>query len=327
MHDYFFLSTKITENQVKDIIKTAGYDPTGYAYQALVGRDGYLARGADPMAISRLEKAAKDLGIKVEISSPSRLVADQSLVASNGHGHAGNGHRTVQATSTVYTLDFINDTPDTWVFSVYQTLPESPGLKSLSWKQTTIPRGGESGVQWTVDYLVSILNYRQIGGKGVYRASQKLGTSLGQAWDAVFDAGTQQLVEAGNAPTKGQVIINNKSGQLADLGIGMDGDVALVQAGVYAGAGANFEVEPTYWVAMYKDIVKGEVISGAQVAGPIKVKFLNGATSITYRAWLEGPVLRFAPADGSSEGVRAPLDQVAMRVEQIQRRELAALQL
>lgn len=326
MHDFYFLSARITEKQVKEIIKTAKYDPADYTYQPLVNGDGYLVQGAEPMAISRLEKAAKDLGIKVEISSPPGLVA----APGNGHagnGHAGNGHKLAAAESTIYTLDFINDTPDTWVFSVYQTLPDSPGLKSLSWKQTTIPRGGESGVEWTIDYLVSILNYRQIGGKGVYRAAQKLGTSLGQAWDAVFQAGTQQLLEAGNAPTKGQVVINNKSGELADLGIGMDGDVALVQPGVYSGAGANFEVEPTYWVAMYKDIVKGEVISGAQVAGPIKVKFLNGATSITYRAWTEGGVLNFGPVDGSSEGVRAPLEQVAMRAELMHRRDVLSLAL
>lgn len=322
MSEYFFVSSKITEKQVKDIINQAGYDAGDYAYQAMLDHAGYEASGQPPMAISRLEKAARDLDIKVEISSGPGS-------ARRANGHAGRGHdgRSALEAGTVYSLDFVNDTANTWTFSVFQTLPISPGLKSVSWKQTTVPRGGESGVQWTVNYLVAVLNYRQSGGKGVYKASQKLGTSLGQAWNAVYEDGTQQLVEAGNAPSKGQVIINNQSGQLADLGIGMDGDVALVQPAVFSGAAANFEVEPTYWVAMYKDIVKGEVISGAQVAGPLQVKFLNGATSLTYRAWVVGDVLNFGLADSSEAAFRAPLDQVALRAQLMRERGAVALSL
>ncbi len=321
MSEYFFISKKITELQVKNIIKTASFDPTLYTYAALVDHDGFEVDNGPVMAISSLKKAAKDLNITVEITSGP----DLSSSASNGG--AGNGHGRIAAVAgTDYSIDFINDTPSTWTFSVYQTLPASPGLKSVSWKQTTVPKGGESGVQWSIEYLVAILNYKQTNGKGVYKASQKLGTQLGAAWNAVYQDGTQQLAEAGNA-SPGQVIINNKSGQLADLGIGMDGDVALVQPAVFSGAAANFEVEPTYWVAMYKDIVKGEVISGAQFAGPLKVKFLNGATTLTYRCWLEGDVLNFALADGSAEAFRAPLEQAAMRAQLMHDRAALALTL
>ncbi len=336
MSDTYFVSKKISQAQVVQIIAAADYDPNDYTYAAMVDKDGYTASGDVPMATSRLEHAAKKLNITVEIFSGPNLLArarqrgDGELIhAGNGNGRASGTERLAAAASAVYSIDFTNDTNDTWTFAVYQTLPSSPGLKSLSWKQTTVPRGGESGVQWTIEYLVAVLKYQQAGGKGVYKSSQKLGTSLGDAWEVVYKSGAQQLAEAGSAPTKGQVTVANKSGQLADIGIGMDGDVALVQPQVFSGAGANFEVEPTYWVAMYKDIVKGEVISGAQVAGPIKVKFFNGATAIAYRAWTEGGVLNFgltgAAQPGRDELFQMPIEQALRRAQIMRDRELLAL--
>lgn len=47
-----------------------------------------------------------------------------------------------------YYVDFANQTDRTWTMSVYQTVPGSIGLKSVSWKQTTVPKQGESGVEW-----------------------------------------------------------------------------------------------------------------------------------------------------------------------------------
>ncbi|CCE10147.1 hypothetical protein BRAS3843_40005 [Bradyrhizobium sp. STM 3843] len=219
------------------------------------------------------------------------------------------------AAETTYSVDFENRTPDTWTMSIYQTLPTSPGLKSLSWKQTTVPKNGESGVEWSISYLVGIANYKQIGGKGVYKASQKLGTQLGQKWACRFQDGAQQLFEDGSA-NPGQVLIQNKSGDLANLGIGMDGDLALVQSNVYSGNSAQFEVAPVYWVALYKDVVQGEVISGNQVHGPLQVVFPGGVTHLTYEAYIDGNEFVFGLKGGPA--VRAPLDQVEMRLRMLQ---------
>lgn len=205
--------------------------------------------------------------------------------------------------STIYTVDFINSTPDTWTLAVYQTLPSSPGLVSVSWKQTTVPRSADSGVQWSIDYLVGLPDYQQIGPKGVYKGGQKLATNLGQKWAARFESGAQQLFPIGSAG-KGQVIIDNQSGSLADLAIGMDGDFALVQKGVYSGNSAQFEVTPTYWVALFKDVVKGEVISGGQVHGPLQAKFSSGVTKITYKAYIDGNTFIFEDSLGQKQAVR-----------------------
>ncbi len=322
MHTYDFIG-RVTEKNVKSIILEAGYVPANYTYTARVDKDGWVVQGNDPMAISRLEKAARDLGISVEIYSAA---ANGTALTVNGNGHGnGNGLTAEQdAAGTVYHVDFQNDTPDTWTLAVYQTLPSSPGLDSVSWKQTTTPRRGESGVEWSVNYLVGIVDYKQDGGKGVYKASQKLGTNLGQAWEARMEAGAQQLFEAGNAPEKGQVVITNRSGKLANLAIGMDGDIALVQPNVYGGNAAQFTVTPTYYVALFKDIVKGQIISGNQVHGPLQVVFRGGATTVTYRASIDGANFVFEEVGGVK--LIAELSQVQKRVSNARARsEMLAL--
>ncbi|RJS24029.1 hypothetical protein DRW03_10490 [Corallococcus sp. H22C18031201] len=96
-------------------------------------------------------------------------------------------------------VDFINNTGRTWTMGLYQTLPDSPGLESVSWLQSTAADGGETGVEWTVDYQAMLANYKQIGGRGVYKASQKKGTMLGKRWKVIYSESVQQLVEDGSA--------------------------------------------------------------------------------------------------------------------------------
>ncbi|QJW98023.1 hypothetical protein [Frigoriglobus tundricola] len=301
MHVYDFVSTKITEPQVRSIISKARYDPGDYTYEARVDGDGYVVRGDEPMAISRLEHAARQLHITVEISSPPA---------------------TADLAATVYHCDFENATKDTWTFCVYQEFPGSPGLDSVSWKQTTVPQSGESGVEWVIDYLVGIVNYKQSGGKGVYKASQKLGTQLGQKWDTRMESGAQQLFEAGSAPQKNQLLIDNSSGLLANLAVGMDGDIAVVRSNVYSGNAAQFTVEPIYWVALYKDLVKGEVISGNQIHGPLPVKFAGGATSLVFRAYIDGQTFVFEQ-EGTSNRSTAPLTEMQARIAAVSRPDRA----
>ena len=188
---------------------------------------------------------------------------------------------------TQYTIDFQNDTPDTWTLCVYQTLPDSPGLDSVSWKQTTVPPSGESGVEWSISYLAAIVDYKQNGSKGVYRASQKKTTSLGQRWDVIFKDNTQQLMEGGST-TPGQLLLSNHSMKLANLAIGMDGSIALVKKNVYSENSAQFTVKPKYWVALYSNLTQGEVISGNQIHGPIEVTFGRGETNKTFIARIDG---------------------------------------
>ncbi len=223
------------------------------------------------------------------------------------------------ANSTRYTCDFENDTKETWTFCVYQTFPQSTGIQSVAWKQTTVPKSGNSGVEWEISYQACILNYRQSSGKGVYKASQSLPTELGDKWKVIFEDNVQQLSQDGSAPSKNMVLIHNQSSRLADLGIGMDGDVAAVKPGVYSDNDAQFVVEPTYWVALFKDLEKGEVISSNQIHGPLEAKFAGGLTSLNYRAWIEGETFRFKEQNSEQLWI-APVSEIQTKLNIIQSR-------
>ncbi|HWW74939.1 MAG TPA: hypothetical protein VNZ44_06040, partial [Pyrinomonadaceae bacterium] len=71
MHEYDFISTSITEAQVKNIITKSGYDPASYRYSPRVDRDGFLVKGDTAMALAPLRNAAGALKIRVEITSPA----------------------------------------------------------------------------------------------------------------------------------------------------------------------------------------------------------------------------------------------------------------
>jgi hypothetical protein len=290
MPEYLFRGSTLTDTEIEAIIETADYDASSYTYQRLVGDDGYAVRGDAPMMISRLARVAKELGLAAEIAvgSDPRVTLPFGDPAARRRTRRGTvGHAAHPAPAASYSLRFINETSEPWTFVVYQTLPGLPGLVSLSWKQATVARGGEASVSWDAAHLVGVLSHRRMGGKSVYRASQKLGTPLGAAWDVVLQDGALQLLEAAPAPGARQIVIHNRSEALADVGIGIGGDIALVQPRVESGAMTSFEVRPTYWVAMYKDLVKGEVVSGAPAAGPLAVDLGGSATSLTYRAWTE----------------------------------------
>ena len=218
--------------------------------------------------------------------------------------------------ATIYDINFENLTNDTWTLCVYQEFPNSPGLDSVSWKQTTVPTNGTSGVQWTIQYLACLADYKQQGGKGVYHAAQKLGTDLGKAWDCVFQDNVQQLSQAGDT-TDGQLLITNKSQKLANLAIGMDGDIALVKKDVYSGNNAQFVVKPKYYVALYTNLTQGEIISGNQVHGPLEVVFEGGQTSKDYVAKVEGATFIFEEK-GTNNRVTAPLWQIKERLASLE---------
>ncbi|PCI31074.1 MAG: hypothetical protein COB60_12790 [Flavobacteriaceae bacterium] len=222
-----------------------------------------------------------------------------------------------------YKINFSNETKDTWTLCVYQELPDSPGLDSVSWKQTTVPQSGFSGVKWNIEYLAGIADYQQEGGKGVYTASQKLDTNLGQKWKCLFKDSVQQLFEDGST-TEGQLLIENESERLANLAIGMDGDIALVKSDVYSGNNAQFTVKPKYYVALFTDLVQGEIISGNQIHGPLEIVFDGGQTEKSYVAKIEGATFIFEEV-GTSNRVEASYAQVEDRIRSInyRRRVLA----
>ncbi|AOY80604.1 hypothetical protein BJP36_12415 [Moorena producens JHB] len=194
-----------------------------------------------------------------------------------------------------YSVDFKNQTDRTWTMVVFQEIPDSIGLDSVAWKKTTVPRSGESGVDWDIEYIVALANYKQTGGVGVYKASQKFNNiSLGSKWKVVFKDGVQQLEPDGDAEKPELIVINNESNQLADVGIGMSGDASVYKRDVYSGSGGQFKVTPTYYVGIFNDLVLGTVISSNVIVGPLKVQFPSGMNKAVLTATLDGSTLKLA---------------------------------
>jgi hypothetical protein len=190
---------------------------------------------------------------------------------------------------SVYYVDFVNNTDETWVFGVYQTIPEMTpkNLENVSWKQSTVPRGGRSGVRWTINYNVLLADYQQSGGIGVYYASQTLTTTLGKAWEVVYQDNVQQLQErSGTVPPPDSVTIYNASGLPANPGIGMDGAGTVYKKNLLGNLTAVFQVTPTYWVAAFNQLQLGQVISSAVYIDPTMIVYnapYNLATATLYK--------------------------------------------
>lgn len=197
---------------------------------------------------------------------------------------------------SAYYIDFNNDTGSTWTMGVYQELPNSIGLESVSWKQTTVPTRGSSGVEWEVDYNVALANYRQLGGIGVYKASQTLGSELGTVWECVFQDNVQQLIPSSGSAPSDSIIIKNSSNQLANLGIGMSGQGSVFKKNVVSGAAAQFQVTPTYYAGLFNNLVLGEVISSNVSVGPQKIVFPDGMNCATVTATMSGENIKMSVA-------------------------------
>lgn len=195
---------------------------------------------------------------------------------------------------SAYYIDFNNNTDMTWTMGVYQELPNSIGLESVSWKQTTVPTMGSSGVEWEVDYNVAIANYKQIGGIGVYKASQTLVTELGSVWECVFKDNVQQLVQGSGTAPADSIIIKNNSNQMGNLGIGMSGQGSVFKKNVVSGATAQFQVTPTYYAGLFNNLVLGEVISSNVSVGPQKIVFPDGMNCATVNATMSGNTIKMS---------------------------------
>jgi hypothetical protein len=195
---------------------------------------------------------------------------------------------------SAYYIDFNNNTDMTWTMGVYQELPNSIGLESVSWKQTTVPTMGSSGVEWEVDYNVAIANYKQIGGIGVYKASQTLVTELGSVWECVFKDNVQQLVQSSGTAPADSIIIKNNSNQMGNLGIGMSGQGSVFKKNVVSGATAQFQVTPTYYAGLFNNLVLGEVISSNVSVGPQKIVFPDGMNCATVNATMSGNTIKMS---------------------------------
>ncbi|MBK5911827.1 hypothetical protein CCR85_10040 [Rhodothalassium salexigens] len=194
---------------------------------------------------------------------------------------------------STYSVTCINDTESTWTFGVFQKLPNFEGLVSLAWKRSAVPPKGQAILQWDVTFNVSITDYKQTNGVGVYTSEQVLDTDLGQVWDCKFIDGCQQLVPAPDqsGATGDELLIRNRSGRLANLGVGMSGSSSVLQPDVEDNANAQFVVKPKYYLGLFNRLKMGEVIKSNVAVGPINLIYGSGRTEMTATAAMAGATI------------------------------------
>jgi rhizosphere induced protein len=186
-----------------------------------------------------------------------------------------------------YTVNFTNNTDQTWTMVLYQKLPNGQDLDSVSWLQTTAPPGGTSGVQFRDELEVALAYYSENGGRGIFHTSQILPAGYGSAWRVVFEDGVQQLKNRGRAALPQQITITNESASAVSAGIGMSEHAAVYRRNLATGATAQFQVTPSYFVGLFDNVVRGEVITDNVGVGPEQLRFPPGSSRATVTANLD----------------------------------------
>lgn len=207
MASYFFEKTtrNLSENDVKNIITTAGYDPADYTYQPLLSSQGYEAQGDVPMNINRLENAAKKLKIPVSISATAGLDASGSLVTSDAELAATNyGVLITMNTATVQALLSGNY----YLYGFKAVQATQGGGAPLVWFQTQ-GYSANTNVAWTEQYQ-AYTSTSQIIPNGQITASFSTDIDLGQTLQ-VQAGGIGEVVSGG--PSTAISILNQTSTQ------------------------------------------------------------------------------------------------------------------
>lgn len=211
---------------------------------------------------------------------------------------------------TTFTVSLRNDTDVTWVFTLFQTLPNQPQLASVAWLlQGVSGPNGTSSISWNDAFAAVIATYDSA--TRVFSQTQFLPAQPGDGFQVVTQSGVQQLQAGGDAPTPGTLLIRNRSGSAANPGLGMSNVGALYAPGVLSGANASFDTDPSYWIALFNRITQGELILQGQAAvalderfsvfvGPEPVVFPTGVTTATATAAVSGQSITLTVTPGTT---------------------------
>ncbi|RUP48144.1 hypothetical protein BC936DRAFT_144910 [Jimgerdemannia flammicorona] len=178
-----------------------------------------------------------------------------------------------------YHFKFVNNTPEPWAFCIWQKYPVDPAyqVKTLVWNKRDVPSTGEGNLYFDIKYSAIVGDVNDPDIHGVWQVSQSKDTVVGDEWTVDLDALNDQVLDkAPSSAPPGHIIINNNSGQFANIGIGMDGSPAVIVPNVQGGANEDFNIHPTYYVGLTQNVVNGVSIDSVTFTSPQKVTFSNG---------------------------------------------------
>ena len=189
-----------------------------------------------------------------------------------------------------YRVSCINSSDKSYHFGLYQTFPNSPGLRSVAWKVRGVPPKGQipstADIDWTLNYGVAIAKFDRNGAS--YTGLQIANAQLGKTYQVVMTDGDIPTID--QTPTGstsgGLIAFKNNTDKAFDMGFAVDGSLVAVQ-NVAGGETINFDVHPTYYVATYRSIQLGQLVDSGVELGPVMVEYENGYTKAQVEATLQ----------------------------------------
>ena len=176
-----------------------------------------------------------------------------------------------------YHIKFHNRTDTPWHAGVYQKFPTIPGI-SIVWKSCRLPPESYNDLGFKLQYGVVLANWDEA--EMIYLGQQQRNAVLGAAYQAKFYDGDIPSIDAeptGSAKAKDEIQVQNNTTSMLNIGVTLDGDLLFMED-VQGGTISNFKVHPTYYVALYHSIKKGQMADAGVSTEPLQVQFKDGCT-------------------------------------------------
>ena len=188
---------------------------------------------------------------------------------------------------STYNLKFVNSSNDWWHFGVYQTFPDAPGLESIVWRENGLPTGSQAEIHWNMDYGVSITNF---DGANV-SAVQTISAQLGETYQVVIKDGITGIdstpIAAGGPPDIVSLKNNTTPAKAIDMGFALNGSIIAAQKAVGGQQSSNYQVHPKYYVALFRNVQVGDLVTSDVTVAPIMVEYTQGNTHATVTAYID----------------------------------------
>ena len=195
-----------------------------------------------------------------------------------------------------FSLEFVNQTPDTWVLSLYVENPDQD-LISVSWMNSNVPPNGHIKMSWTDELFACLCSEEDEIENEIFSIGQKFETDIGDFWQCVVKDDVVQLAEG--TPTGFEnVTIQNVSGKEVNPGLAIGESLALVRKQMYSGLQVAFEFPYVIKAALFYSLKPGEVIMGQEATNVITIDYLK-FNSFSLQAKIEGETMVFVLVDES----------------------------
>lgn len=199
-----------------------------------------------------------------------------------------------------YNVKFINETPKSLSIGISQKLPNKPSLTNIVWDNFKIASGKSSTVSWKDNYGVSLCDYILIGGKRVYTPKVYYDAEMGDRWEVYFD-NYQQLRKIDNDGSKDQISVVNSLYFNANIGLGINGGIALVENDVFYNCCSVFAMPIECYIGVYDDLMFKEVVDDVFCFAFKKIVFKNGLNNAKITAKIVRSNIKFDVEYSKSE--------------------------